>query len=223
MSSISGGCGIVKTNKMIFRILTLLVVEYFFEIKEVLSQSFVGKYSYSTGYHFYESLELFPNGTFIYNLNGEFLRRECKGNWQIRGQDLILDSSPQKDKIICFEFRKGRKVYTYFNVKSKSDGRAIDYHLYLIKNSGDTVELRDQFERSKIRAKDFKGFFIVGTNGTQSPTYLIQGKATNWFDILFETKRVFDNENWRITETGIQPRNNAGEYEAFLLRKDEED
>lgn len=205
---------------MILKILTFLVAICFFEIKELFSQSLVGKYSYSTDHFFYKSIELFSNGTFIYKFNCEFLRIKCIGNWQIHGHDLILDSYPQRDRIICHEYRKGRKAYTYFNVKSKDDRGSMFYYLYVIKNSGDTIELKDQIRTSKIRSKGIKGFFIINTSGIKSPTYLIQFKATNSFDILFETNRVFESENWVITETGILPRDNAGEYENFLLRKE---
>lgn len=207
---------------MIFKLLTLLVAVYFFEIKEVSSQSLVGEYSYA-GNDIHERLVLFPDGTFSYSDYGQIVMRECKGNWQVRGQDLILDSSPQKDKIICYEYFKGKEEYTYFNVRRKSDGLPTGHDLYVIMYSGDTIKLKNQFKRSKIRSNDVKGFFMVDLNGTQSPTYLIQRRITNCFDVLFEDKRVFENENWRITATGIQPRNDIGKYENFLLQKEVKD
>lgn len=210
--------GLSKQINMTFKIFTFLVTIYFFETKEVFSQSLVGKYLFSERF-FYKSLELFPNGTFIYYFSSEFIKDECKGNWQIRGRDLILDSSPKKDKIICHEFRRGRKAYTYFNVKSKNYEGLMFYYLYIIKNSGDTIELKDQFNISKIRVKGIKGFFIINTSGIKSPTYLVQERGMNWFYVLLEDDRVFENEDWRISEMGLLPRNNSGDYEDFLLKK----
>lgn len=203
---------------MILKSLTLLIVIYFLNVKEVFSQSPVGEYSYS-GDHITVEIALFPNGTFSYDDYGQILPRYCRGNWHVRGQDLILDSSPQKDKILCYEYRKGKEEYTYFNVRKKSTGFPTLHDLFIIMNSGDTIQLKSQFKGSKIRSKDVKGFFIVDLNMTRSPTYLIQQKQANWFDILFEDKRVFENEDWRITETGLQPRNDVGEYQNFLLKR----
>lgn len=204
---------------MIFKLLTILFAAYFFKTNEVFSQSMFGKYSYKNQF-FYESLELLPSGTFVYCIKSESTGIECKGNWQIRGRNLILDSAPQRDGIICHESRKRRKAFNYFDVKSKSDKSSIFYHLYVIKYAGDTVELSNQFGISRIRSKSIKGFFIKNASGIKSPTYLTQFRSMNWFDILFETERVFDNENWRISEIGILPRGNGGEYENFLLRKE---
>lgn len=203
---------------MIFKGLIFLVIVHLFSTKEVLSQSLLGKYSFSERYY-YESIELFPNGTFQYYFSSEFIKTNCKGNWQLREWNLILDSSPQIDRIICHESRKCKKAFTYFNVKSKSGRLSMSYHLYIIKNYGDTIELRNQDESSKIRIKNIKGFYIINTSGIKSPTYIVQKRRTNWFDVLFENRRVFENENWRISENGILPRYTSGDYTNFLLKK----
>lgn len=203
---------------MILKTLTFLLAVYCFDIKQVFSQSIAGEYSYSNN-HFNIHLNLSSDGTFYYYDNGQIQLRECQGNWQERSGNLILDSYPQKEKMVCYEYLNRKVEYISINVKKKSDGRPIHYSLYLLKNSGDTIQLKEQFKTSKVFEKDINGFFIVDMNGTQSSTYMFQRKGTNTFDVLFETERVLDNEDWRITETGIQPRNDAGNYANFILQK----
>ncbi len=115
-------------------------------------------YSYKTP-HYYESIDLLGNGKFIYYNKTEFTKIEIKGNWQLRNDSiLVLDSSPQKSKIIVFESHKRSKKNT-FRVRNMNNHQ-IHYNLYLITKENDTIEFKEQFDETIMLGR-FTSFYIV--------------------------------------------------------------
>ncbi len=164
--------------------------------------SIKGNYSYKSLHH-NESIDLFENGTFSYFQKSEFLKIEITGNWQIRNDSLlVLDSKPQRAKLIVWESKKKGKK-TVVQVRDM-ENNTMNYRLYLISNKGDTLEYKDQFDKTATLGK-IASFYIVDTKGLHSPLYKIQGTRSNFFDVHFETHRVFENEYWRFKKQSIIP------------------
>lgn len=182
------------------------------------TDSLIGKYSYSQR-HFSESLELNPNQTFNYKVRMEFIRQEINGNYIIAGDSIILNSIPQRDKIIVNEkFQKSKK--NTFKVTDKS-GLLIMYHLTITTEKNEIVEFRDCFDIIKTDNYNIKSFHITDTKGLKSPEYLIKGLNSNYFEIKFEHMRVFESEKWFIEKESkkIKPLGTNGEYQAYYLEK----
>lgn len=168
---------------------------------------------------YYESLLLNEDGSFEHIIKAHFLHIKTLGNWQKRKDSIILDSYPQKDKIIVNEdykkrFKKGKYV---FNIRDKNYNIMI-YHLTVITINSDTLSYSDQWDKSIISDCQITSFYIKDTKGLKSPTYKIMGKNTNSFDILFETKRVFSNEKWLINDSSIHPIGLNGELTNYVLK-----
>lgn len=180
-------------------------------------EDYFGKYTYKSR-NYYESIDLKNNKQFIYNYKNEFISYEIKGNYKISSDSLVLDSYPQRDKIIVKELNKGNKKNNLIIVKDKN-GNALTYHIYLILLDDKVICLKDQWEKSKIKNQIVKGFYIVDTKGLKSPTYLKKGKFSNHFEVQFETKRVFENESWYLGIDKIQPIGMDGEYQNYYLEK----
>jgi len=181
-----------------------------------LKDSF-GKYEYRNR-HVYESIELLDNHAFIYKLQQEFLNYTIKGNYHLLGDSLVLDSSPQKDKIIVREEIRGKFENKTFYVTDKR-GDLITFHLYVTFNNGSEKTFKDCFEKVKFKSKSIKSFYVINTSGITSPEYKIDGKNTNTFNIQFETTRVFDNEHWVLKENKIIPRGVNGKLQDYFLTK----
>jgi hypothetical protein len=179
--------------------------------------SYLGKYTYKSRYY-YESIDLKNNNQFIYNCKNEFINYEIKGNYKINSDSLILDSYPQRDKIIVKENNRGNKNSNLIIVKDK-EGNKMTYHIYLILVDDTVICLKDQWEKSKIKNQTIKGFYLVDTKGLKSPTYLKNGKFSNHFEVQFETKRVFENEIWHLEKDKIKPIGMDGEYQNYYLEK----
>lgn len=181
----------------------------------------VYSYKYTEGTYFYsETISLYPDGQFIYTIKQHpGLNTDIHGNWQKRDSCLILDSHPQRDKIIVHEsFSKEQKGFV-FNVEDK-DGRKFVYHLYAILQNGDTLSLRDQFGRAHIRER-ISSFWITDTKGLKSPQYTMSSDAVNIIHIQFELQRVFKNEDWLIIdERTLDPRGTDGNLRQYYLIKD---
>jgi hypothetical protein len=167
-----------------------------------------GKYEYRDGY-LKESIELLENHTFIYNRRQHFLNFTIKGNYNIVGDSLVLDSNPQKEKIIVRENFVKIFETKFFNITDKN-GENITFHLYVTLIDGSIEVFRDQFEKLKFKSKPIKSFHILTTMGLKSPEYELHGKNTNSFDIQLETTRVFESEKWffdkvnkKITPKGL--------------------
>ncbi len=127
------------------------------------SQDAVGNlYTYKAP-HYYESIDLLEDGRFVYYCKSEFLKSEIEGNWQLRNDTiLVLDSNPQRNKIVVFESIKRGKRNT-FQIRS-TDNRIINYHLYLITPTKDTLAFKDQFDKTVVSG-NFSSFYVVDTKG----------------------------------------------------------
>lgn len=178
-----------------------------------------GTYSYS-GEHFSETLQLNENYTFKYNLRIHFVRQEIIGNYVVVGDSLVLNSFPQRDKIIVRENLKGNFRNKKFLVNHK-DGNPFNYQLYLITKSNDTVISKDQNSKTKIKVDELKSFYIIDSKGLKSPTYFLKGTNTNYFDVQFEHFRVFESEKWIIDKKleKIRPIGMDNEYQNYYLSK----
>ncbi|WP_419870172.1 hypothetical protein [Chryseobacterium sp. CT-SW4] len=183
----------------------------------IFSQNKSGVYSYKTS-HYSESINLLKDGTFRYYKNTEFLKDEIFGNWQLRNDSIIvLDSYPQKSKLNVIEGLKKQKITT-INVKDFR-GNPFHYNLYLISDKKDTVLYKNQFEASIIKEKP-NFFYLVSSEGLQSPVYKITGTKSNCFDVMFERQRVFENEQWKLLENTIIPLGLDGKYSNYKLLKE---
>ena len=171
-------------------------------------------YSYKSP-HYYESINLSKDGTFDYYQKTEFTKSEIKGNWQLRNDSiLVLDSRPQKSKLIVFEsYKKNRK--TIFRVQNMK-GNLINYSIFLITNKGDTTEYKNQFDKAFVEG-EYSSFYIFDSKGLQSPIYEIQGARSNFFDIKFEEQRVFENEYWKYYGYYIVPLGFDNKYANYKL------
>ena len=208
--------------KTIYQILFILV----FSLSSpcVFSQDVLtGVYSYKfrEGTYFYnETIILHPNGHFNYKMQSIMgLKIEIVGNWQKRGSSLILDSYPQKDKIIIRESFNKRRKGMIFNVEDKK-GEKFTYHLHTVLQNGDTLSLRDQYGQINIQEK-IKSFWIEDTKGLKSPQREILSSVANVINVIFETQRVFENEDWTIVdEEKLNPRGLQGEFQDYYLSKE---
>lgn len=180
--------------------------------------SLKGNYIYKSP-NYYESIDLFENGTFIYSQKSEFLKTEITGNWQIRNDSLlVLDSKPQRAKLIVWESKnKGKR--TIFKIRDM-DNNLISYSSYLITYKGDTLVYKDQFKETVSREK-ITSFYIVDSKGLHSPLYKIQGITSNFFEVHFETHRVFENEYWIYRKQCIVPLGIDRKYLNYKLLKKE--
>lgn len=200
----------MKTVLSIF----LLIISISFTVQ---SKLYEGIYEYKTD-TFYESIELNTDYKFKYNYRLHSINYGLEGNYRVKGNSLILDSSPQKDKIIVRESKKGNKNNVRFCITDKL-GTPFNYTLYVIDKENDTITLKNQWESSKLKNRTIKSFYIVDSKGLETPLYQIQGTKTNYFKVQMETKRVLDNEVWKITEKTITPRGNNGKYQSYVLKK----
>ena len=178
--------------------------------------SIKGTYLYKSP-HYYESIDLFENGTFSYFQKMEFLKIEITGNWQIRNDSLlVLDSKPQRAKLVVWESKKkGRETILHIR---DMENNSINYSLYLMSYKGDTIELKDQFDETITREK-FASFYIVDSKGLHSPLYKIKGTSSNFFEVHFETHRVFENECWIFKKQNIVPMGIDNKYSNCQLLK----
>ena len=136
-------------------------------------ESKLREYSYKSP-HYYESINLLKNGTFKYYRKTEFLKEEIFGNWQLRNDSiLVLDSNPQKSKLVVNEsLKSGKKIF--FHVKD-SQGHLFNYYLYAVYNQKDTIVYKDQFEKTIIKKRP-SAFYIISSEGQRSPVYDLKSK-----------------------------------------------
>ena len=178
-----------------------------------------GKYTY-TASHYTESITLKENYKFIYTANFNFSKYKTEGSYYILNDSLLLNSHPQKDRIIVNEYNKGDIKKIKFEVTDKQNNY-FNYHLYLTLSDNTKIVAKDQWQISKFNNLKIKSFYIVDTNGLKSPNYRVVGTATNNFKIQFESSRVFENESWGISEDKIIPRGFGGEIQTYTLDKNE--
>lgn len=178
------------------------------------------KYNRKEGPLFDESITLYRNGTFKYVLKMDMgVSFENTGNWQQRDSSLILDSSPQKEKIIVWESYERKLQKTKFKIISKDSGIPMYYHLVAILPNRDTLIFKDQYIETTIRERPIS-FWIINTAGLKSSEYKIKSIEANSFKALFENNRVFENEDWLIVDDNkIRPRGLDGDFHGYYLEK----
>ena len=176
-----------------------------------------GKYTYKVS-HFSESIEIKENQKFIYQANFNFSQYEVHGYYHILDGKLILNSHPQKDRLLVIEANKGKSQNITFEIKTKQQ-KLFYYDLHLILNNNQEIVVKEQWEKSKFKKLKIKGFYIIDKNGLKSPKYMIIGPKSNYFQILFETSRVFENERWLIKNNSIIPCGFDGELQNYFLKK----
>lgn len=198
-------------------ILSLLPI-YIFSQREI-----AGTYSYKFiegTYSYFETITLYSEGSFVYNLISSMgLKNKIQGNWQQRENKLILDSYPQRDKIIIREHYKKKTKGTVLNVEDKN-GNKFFYHLYVVLQNGDTLLLRDQIGQTSINKK-IKSFWIEDTKGLRSRKNMLLSEMTNYVDVIFEIKRIFEDEDWLIMpDNKLQPRGLDGNFQDYYLDRE---
>jgi len=176
-----------------------------------------GTYLYNS-LNFHEEITLLNNGKFIYSCKNEFLRTNIEGNYHIYNDSLFLDSYPQRDKLLVNEQSKGKKNTVYFDVKDKN-GTPIHYTLYLLLENNTVFTIENQWDKTKVKDKKIKGFYIVDKKGLRSPTYYNKGLFSNCFKVNFETNRVFENEIWVFENNKLKPKGLNGVYQGYYLTK----
>lgn len=195
----------------------ILILLLFPFCSKMTDNSVKGKYEYQSGlYH--EMINLFDDNTFTYSVKDEFLKYEIRGNFCLKGDSLILNSYPHKDKIIVREKKRGANSNLTIIVTDKMN-YPLNYTLKLIKEDNSITEIKNQWNRSKTAIKNVKSFYIIDNKGLKSPIYTIQGKSTNYFEVQFETQRIFENEKWCIIDNKIRPLSLGGEYQNYYLEK----
>lgn len=172
------------------------------------------KFLFSNGF-FSEALTLNPNGTFEWLRDIEQVRMKTIGNWQLRGDSLVLDSYPQRDRIIVIESLKRSSNKSTFNVSDKNRD-PFHFSMIIVTDKNDTLEIKEQWRKVKVIDR-VTSFTIRDSNGLMSPFYIVNGTNVNVFDVLFEHKRVFENETWVLRNNSIIPRGLNGEFLQYSL------
>ncbi|MQP62135.1 hypothetical protein GFJ99_05425 [Flavobacterium sp. LMO6] len=162
----------------------------------------VGVYSFNSG-KFHEEIELLPDNKFVYHQKREFLDIKVVGNYKVINDGIILDSYPQRDKIIVKESSKTKHGKTEIRVKDKF-GSSFYYSVDLFFIDGTVISLQNQYEIT-YTDKTLLGFTITDSKGLSSPKYIIKGGNSKCFDVQFESNRVFENEFWQIKNKEIIP------------------
>ena len=182
----------------------------------------IGTYTYSSEEYFYTEKIIFSkNYTFNYHFKSEFIIENIDGYYNVFSDTIILNSSPQRDKLIVNEkYRKGNNILFEITDKQLSPLR---YHLHIIYEDNSVLELRNQYMSSKFKKKEtpIKGFYLVTTRGLKLPTYFIKGTNTNHFSVLLEPRRVFEAEKWIFHNNEITPIGIDGEYQKYSLTKED--
>lgn len=199
--------------------ITLVIFIFIITIQCKSQNDTLGIFQYKRQVPFFnETLILYFNNSFEYLLKMDMgVSFRNTGNWIRRDNCLILDSYPQKEKIIVWESYKKKEKGITIEVRSKDYNQAIYYHLTAILPGNDTIILRDQYKKSVIEKKP-TSFWITNTVGLRSPEYKIKSLETNVINVLFEDERVFENEDWRIIDINkIQPRGLDGNFYNYYL------
>ena len=189
-----------------------------FTLVQSKTYNLTGEYFYSQR-HFSESIKLNSDKTFNYRVNMEFFTQEIKGNYDIIEDSLVLNSIPQRDRIIVDEKHKASKTNT-FKVTDKK-GRLINYQLTITTDKEEIIEIRNCFDTVKTENFKIKSFHITDTKGLKSPQYSIVGTNSNHFEIKFEHLRVLESEKWFIDKESkrIKPIGTNGEFQTYYLKK----
>lgn len=183
----------------------------------IQTNQYEGIYEYKSD-NFYERIELDKNFKFNYDYRLNSITDSLKGDYRIKGESLILDSNPQRDKVIVKERKKGNEKNVRFCVKNKF-GESFNYTLYAINKDGDTITLLNQWRKSKLKDEKIESFYIVDSKGLRTPLYEINSTRTNYYEIQMEAIRVLDNEVWNLSRNSIIPRGMNGETQSYKLDK----
>jgi hypothetical protein len=203
-----------KRNQITF--LILLIINTIISAQNVRYIS--GKYSYSFekgSYWFNESLQLNIDSSFNYECNRPFIKERIVGRWHSIRNEIILNSDNKSEKIKVTEKLEvdSNKFRVCVYNKQKEP---INYKLFIVNNKNDTIEMTDQWECSLIK-DSICSFYIADSKGLFSPKYLVKNKRYNSFYVLFETKRIFDNEIWELKGDSIIPKDSQGNNQSYFL------
>lgn len=176
-------------------------------------------YQYTNGTYFYrETLVLHKNGSFIYeNIKHLGGTEKVFGNWQQRSDTIVLDSHPQRDRMIVEEFSRKKMKGFYISVLDKQK-KPIHYSMYAITRQNDTLILQNQWKYSYLK-KQIQSFYIIDSKGLKSPFYSVKGINSNTLQVYFETIKIFENESWLFQNDSIIPRNYQGDFQKYSLTK----
>ena len=179
-----------------------------------------GYYSFeseiNTSRPYYESLWLKEDGSFKHESSQPFFKVSVVGNWQVRNDSLVLDSYPQKDKLIVWEnYIKGKN--TTIIVRDKSN-QLFNYYLFVVTNKNDTITFKGQWDKTILKDK-IVAFYLIDSGGLYSPMYKITGGRTNYFEVFFEGGRVYENEYWEVKNEKIRPKGLNNKEQSYFLTK----
>lgn len=184
------------------------------------TDSLVGRYTYSQNF-FYESLQLNQDSTFTYTHTTEFTIQNLYGTYHIIGDTIVLSSHPKRNKMIVEEAHI-KSHSTTFSVTNEN-GSLMVFNLTITAANGKKNNYKDCFIKVRAKEKKIKSFNIENTQGLKSPEYLVQDNQANFFNIQFESLRVFENEKWYIDRKNrtIRPSGIGGKFENYYLTKKE--
>ena len=153
-----------------------------------------------------EYLQLFDNNKFEYGYNAHTARFRVDGYWIQFGDSLILNSTPQRDRIIVRESRDSSSLEYFFDVKTKQ-GASINYSLSIFDVTGKEMEFKYQSDSTHFQVNErmIKSFTITLSHGVRTPRYYIIGQWTNRFDIQVEPLIVFEEETWVLKGDTLFP------------------
>ena len=133
-------------NKSIKYMMTAIIIFYCTNSFSQVDNKLEGIYSFETigmGVRTLVSMKLLPNGHFEYSFKqGMISYQHVEGNWQQRGNKLILDSYPQRDRMIVEEDYKRMKGTVIHVLNKKMD--KINYSLKIVTIDNDTITLTDR-------------------------------------------------------------------------------
>jgi hypothetical protein len=164
-----------------------------------------------------ETLKLNMDKSFDYEFHDHMLHYSIQGNWSAINDSLILNSTPQKDRMIV---KESKRLFTknHYIVVTNKMGNAINYTINLFGDGGEEIIFKDQWKKTKVKANiKITSFIIQDTKGLKSPLYKVKGGNSNHFDVLFETNRVFEGEIWLIQDSQIIPNTISGHKANYQL------
>lgn len=181
----------------------------------------LGKYEYKAN-HYWECIVLKENNIFEFQSKGHMSGLEkVNGRFIINGDSLILNSVPQREKIIVKEkyLRKNRNNYS-FSITDRSDFFVQNnLNLNLSFDDGTIESIQIPFGKFNVKTKKKIKSFYVGNIGLKFPNYNLKSDVTNTFDVKLEFKRIFDSEIWLFEEDKIKPMGVDREYQKYFLVK----
>lgn len=191
-------------------------IVFFFTVFSICLYAFPQVYTYDAFRH-HERIELREDGTFSYSIREVGTFEEVKGNWQLRNDSiLVLDSYPQIQAITIKETSyKGDG--TQINVW-RADGRPfVGCNIHLISLDNDTISKivpKEGYLKLRYKIKSFYMTDLFGYKSKEHKLNCINGKK---LDIIYNRKRIFENEYWIIKYDYIIPRGKDGGYAKYKM------